>query len=99
MFNQFDEKGKIFTNVVTKKPVAVHIQTTSHLIQGWVHVRPDERLKDELNQSEMFIAVTNASIFALDGALIQQCSFLAVNRMQITWLYQDDETENIQGEK
>ena len=91
MFGQFEEKGKIFTNVITKKPVTVHIQTTTNLIHGTFHVRPDERLKDELNQSEMFIAVTDAKVYALDGNLVQECSFLAVNIAHIIWLFQDDE--------
>ncbi len=93
MFTQFEEKGKVFTNVVTKKPALVHIQTTSHLIRGKVHVRPDERLKDELNQNEMFIAVTDAVIFDNLGNTKFQCGFLAVNREQIVWLFQDEDTE------
>lgn len=91
MFANFEEKGKTFTNVITKKPVAVHIQTTSNLIRGLVHIRPDERLKDELNHSEMFIAVTDAQIYTLDGKLFQSCDFLAVNRTHIVWLFTDNE--------
>ena len=93
MFANFDDKGKTFTNVITKRPVAVHIHTISQLIKGFVHVRPDERLKDELNHSEQFIAVTNAKIYALNGEVIHQCDFLAVNRSQIVWLFQDDERQ------
>jgi len=93
MFDNFDDKGKTFTNVISKMPVAVHIQTISQLIKGLVHVRPDERLKDELNHSELFIAVTDAQIFSLEGKLIHHCDFLAVNRTQIVWLFQDDERQ------
>ncbi len=92
MYSQFEEKGKIFTNVVTKKPALVRIQTTIHMIQGKVHVRPDERLKDELNQNEMFIAVTDASIFDCQGNLLYKTGFLAVNREQIIWLFQEEDT-------
>jgi len=99
MFTQFEEKGKIFTNVVTKKPVSVHLQTSQNLIRGKVHIRPDERLKDELNQPEIFLAVTDASVFDLAGNLLQQCSFLAVNRQHIIWLFQDDEMNEIREEK
>ena len=91
MFTDYDDKGKIFTKIVTKKPVSVHLQTDQHLIQGNVHIRPDERLKDELNQSERFLAVTDATIFDKSGNLIQRSKFLAVNRQHIVWLYQDDE--------
>jgi hypothetical protein len=91
MFTQFEEKGKIFTNVVTKKPVHVHIQTNLHLIRGKVHIRPDERLKDELNHPESFLAVTDAAIFNHDGKKLFNCKFIAVNRTHVVWLLQDDE--------
>ena len=93
MFAQFEEKGKIFTNVITKKPVEVNIQTTTNLIRGKVHIRPDERLKDELNQPEKFLAVTDAEILNLEGKLVSKVSFLAVNRQHIVWLLQDNEIE------
>ena len=99
MFTQFEEKGKIFTNVVTKKPVAIHLQTNQHLIRGKVHIRPDERLKDELNQSELFLAITDVCVYDLSGKILQRCSFLAVNRQNIVWLFQDDESIDISEEK
>jgi len=91
MFPQFEEKGKVFTNVITKRPVYVHIQTTINLIRGKVHIRPDERLKDELNNPEYFLAVTDATIFDLQGKELMKVQFLAVNRSQIIWLFQDNE--------
>ena len=91
MLNQFEEKGKIFTNIFTKKPTNVHIQTNIHLIRGKVHIRPDERLKDELNHPESFLAVTDAAIFNLDGKKLFNCTFIAVNRSHVVWLLQDDE--------
>jgi hypothetical protein len=98
MFKQFEEKGKIFTNVVTKRPVPVHIHTNNQLIRGIVHIRPDERLKDELNAAEMFIAVTEAKVYDLSGMFLYHCSFLALNRQHIVWLFQDDEAKAIEGE-
>lgn len=91
MYSQFEEKNKIFTNVVTKRPVTVHIQTINQLICGKVHIRPNDRLKDELNQPETFLAVTDALIYDMQGKLVQQCAFIAVNRSHIVWLLQDDE--------
>ncbi|MBI9046130.1 MAG: hypothetical protein JEZ06_16680 [Anaerolineaceae bacterium] len=90
MITDFDEKGKIFTNIITKNPIAVHIQTLTHLIKGNVHIRPDERLKDELNQNETFIAVTDAQITDQNGST-QKCGFLAVNRSNIIWILQESE--------
>jgi hypothetical protein len=87
MFTSFEDKGKIFTNIVTKKPVEVQIQTSIHRIHGYVHVRPDDRIKDEINQNERFLAVTDATIFALTGEEILKTDFLAVNREQIIWMF------------
>ena len=93
MVTHYDDKGKTFTDVITKISVPVHLQTDQHLIQGNVHIRPDERVKDELNQNESFLAVTSARVFDLSGNLLYQCSFLAVNRQHIVWLFQDEEDE------
>jgi hypothetical protein len=95
MFTSFEDKGKIFTNIVTKKPVEVQIQTSIHRIHGFVHVRPDDRIKDEINQNERFLAVTDATVFALTGEEILSTDFLAVNREQIIWMFpiSDQDTE------
>jgi hypothetical protein len=91
MFPQFEEKGKVFSNVITKRPVYVHIQTSTNLIFGKVHIRPDERLKDELNSPETFLAVTDAIVHNHQGEVLMKVQFLAVNRSHIIWLLQDNE--------
>jgi len=82
----YDEKGKIFTQRVTKHPVPVVIQTLTHRILGEVHVRPGWRVLDEINQSEGFIAVTQAEVLDAHGHVIYQTDFLSVNRQHIVWL-------------
>jgi hypothetical protein len=95
MQTTFDEKGKIFTEVIKKRPVDVHIQTSNHLIRGKFHVRVHERMKDELDKSGTFVALTDARIYDLNGGLLYDCSFLAVNHHEIIWLFQDrDLNEN-----
>jgi hypothetical protein len=89
MITDFDEKGKIFTNIVQKNPVPATIQTLTHLIRGEVYMKPDERLKDELNRSDQFLAVTNASILDTDGNVTFLCKFLTLNKNQIVWLIPD----------
>jgi hypothetical protein len=54
MYASFEDKGKIYTNIVSKTPIDVIIQTPNHQIHGKVHVRPNGRLKDELTSSEHF---------------------------------------------
>jgi hypothetical protein len=87
MSTHYDEKGKIFTDVITKEPIHVVIQTTTmQRIHGIMFVSPHERVKDELNRAERFLAVKDASVHDHQGNLIHQCAFIAVNRDQIAWL-------------
>jgi hypothetical protein len=87
MYNpEYDERGKIFTRVVNKVPVSVIIQTTDQLIHGKVHIKPEERLSDELNLEENFLPVTNAVIYSLEGKILYQTNFLSINRAQVIWI-------------
>ncbi len=86
---QYDEKGKFFTDIVPKTPVRAVVQTTSQLIRGNVHVREGERLKDELDRDELFLAMTEASVLGADGQVQFHAPFLAVRRSQIVWVLPD----------
>lgn len=96
---EYDEKGKFYTNVVSKIAVASVIQTTTHLIRGHVHIRQGERFKDELENNENYIAVTNARIYDADGKEIFSSPFLAVQCGQIIWIMPvgEDETKETAG--
>jgi hypothetical protein len=83
---EYDEKGKFYTNIIPKVPVPSIIQTTTNLIRGLIHVRQDERLKDELEVSEHFIAMTDVSVLDADGKEIYTSPFLAVQKDQIVWV-------------
>jgi hypothetical protein len=100
MVTQFDEKGKIFTTIVSKLPVKVLIQLPTNQVQGEIHVRRDGRLKDELDSATKYIAVTNATILTQDGSsVITQCKFLSVNNSQIIWIIPEDEMLSEESEK
>jgi hypothetical protein len=90
---EYDEKGKIFTEVISKVEIPAIVQTTAQLIQGNVHVRRDERLKDELDRDELFLAITDASVIGVDGQTLHQARFLAVRRAQIVWVMPANEAE------
>lgn len=83
---EYDEKGKIFTDIVSKVVVPATIQTTTHLIRGQLHVRRDQRIKDELDLNENFIAMTDVSVLGPDGQTLFQAPFLAVRRSHIIWV-------------
>lgn len=83
---EFNDKGKYFTDIVSKAAVPAIIQTITNRIEGFIHVRVDERVKNELDRTEPFLAVTNARIFASDGSLMYQAAFMSVSRSQIVWV-------------
>lgn len=87
---EYDEKGKFYTDVVTKLPTSAVIQTTTHLIRGLVHIRQGERLKNELERDEQFIAVTQAAIYDANDKVLFTAPFLAIHRAQIVWILPAD---------
>lgn len=91
MVTQYDEKGKIFTQVVEKHPIEVMIQTPHNIIQGIIHVRPGMRVKDELNGQEHFLAVTSAVICDHANNELYQTGFMVVNVEHILWVIPKDE--------
>ncbi len=94
---EFNEKGKYFTDIISKVAVPAVIQTTLHRVEGSIHVRLDGRVKDELDRNEPFLAVTNAKVFGADGALLHQAEFLTVARTQIVWVIPGDDTAYSEG--
>jgi len=86
---EYDEKGKIFTDIVSKVSIHVTVQTTAHLMRGYMHVRRDQRVKDELDREESFLALTDVSVLGPDGQTLFQSPFLAVRREHIVWVIPD----------
>ena len=92
MVTQYDEKGKIFTQVISKDPVEVVIQMNENLIHGTVHVRRDTRLKDELNGiGDRFFAVTEAIVYNMQREELYRCNFLVINIDQVVWIMPKEE--------
>ena len=96
---EFDNKGKFFTDVISKTPVPALVQTTTHLVQGTVHIRRGERFKDELDDDGYFLALTDAKIIGTDGQTLYQTNFLAIQRGQIVWIMPDEEQETDEDSK
>ncbi|MBK8419529.1 hypothetical protein [Candidatus Villigracilis saccharophilus] len=83
---EYDQKGKYYTDVVRKLPVSAVIQTSAHLVRGFVHVKDGERLKNELERDEKFLAVTDATVYGADDEVLYTTSFMAIQRSQIIWI-------------
>src|SRR5207248_891011 len=75
---RIDEKGKFFTPRVAKDTLPALIRTADQVIVGHVYVRPDKRLKDDLNEDvSRFLPVTDARVYnAADESLLYHSSFL-----------------------
>ncbi len=86
MPSEYEEYGKYFTDVIPKRPVEVLIQTTHQLLRGFIHVRPDYRLKDEIDEPGKSLAVTDVTIYTHDGTALYHTKFLALSRTQIVWI-------------
>jgi hypothetical protein len=88
---EYNEKGKYFTNIITKETVPAKIQTQAHLVEGEIHVRAGQRLKDEMDLAEPFLAVTNATLYTSDGQVLLRTRFIAIKREQIVWVTPSDD--------
>lgn len=91
MVIRYDGKGKYYTDRISKVGVPATIQTLTHRVHGIVYVQPDMRIKDELNQSDRFIAVTDAEIYSENNERIYQTQFVTINIDHIVWLLPDHE--------
>ena len=87
---RYDDKGKFFTDVITKDRVPSIIHTLISRIQGNLHVRMDERVKDELNRGEQFLAITDAIVYNLQGKKIYDAEFMLINRDHVIWIVPDE---------
>jgi len=96
---EYDDKGKFFTERVKKVPEPALIQTTTHLISGYVHIKTGERLKDALDQDGAFLAVTDANIYDAKGTIIYHTPFLSVQRSQVVWIMPAKEASKAEDAK
>ena len=72
---EYDEKGKIFTDIVSKVAIYATVQTTMHMLRGRIHVRRDQRIIDELDINENFIAITDVTVLGADGQTLFRYPF------------------------
>jgi len=85
---RIDEKGKYYTPRVAKDTLTAFVRTADQIIIGHVYVRPDKRLKDDLNEdTSRFLPITDARIYdAATEKLLYQSSFLLLAYSHIIML-------------
>jgi hypothetical protein len=89
----YDDKGKYFTEVVSKVAIMATVQTVMQKIEGLIHVRNSERITDELERDEAFLPMTAAKIFDQQGRLQYECDFMSIRRSQIIWIIPREERQ------
>lgn len=94
---RIDEKGKFFTPRVAKDTLPALIRTVDQVIIGHVYVRPEKRLKDDLNEDvSRFLPVTDARVYdAADESLLYHSSFLLVAYQHIVMISPLDAMEDV----
>lgn len=78
---RIDEKGKFFTPRVAKDALQALIRTADQHIIGYLYLRPDKRLKDEINEdTSRFLPVTDARIYnSATDDFVYHASFILVS--------------------
>jgi hypothetical protein len=76
-----DQKGKYFSLRVPKDALHTIAHTAGMVIAGYMYLRPDRRMKDELNESRLrFLPFTEARVFAVAGTEpLYHASFLLIS--------------------
>lgn len=88
---QIDDKGKYFTERINKRGLLVTLSVRGNRVQGTVHLAPDHRLKDEMNNDEQFIALTDAKLWDSTAMQIfRETNLIIVNKTQVDWIYPDE---------
>jgi hypothetical protein len=86
MTAQYDEKGKFFTDVISKVAIPAIVQTVVQKIEGSIHVRENERLSDELIRDDPFLPMTSVRVFDQAGRMQYESDFISIRRSQIIWI-------------
>ncbi len=90
---RLDEKGKFYTTHVTKRKASVIAFAHGTLITGMMHLLLDNRVKDEMNGGENFVAVTHAQVRDLaSGQILCEDQTVLLNKNQVSWIIPCDET-------
>ena len=85
---RIDEKGKFYTPRVAKDTLTAFIRTAEQIVVGHVYIRPDKRLKDDLNDdASRFLPVTDARVYdAASEKMLYHSSFLLIAYAHIIML-------------
>jgi hypothetical protein len=90
--NYFDKINKVSVNVI--------IKTDDNIIIGDLYIRPQNRIMDELDHADTFVALTNAIVLDNTGKVRFKTHFMTINTQKIVYVIPKDELvgkENPEG--
>ena len=83
---RIDAKGKYYTKVVSTQTLEVIMRLgTGEVVRGSVHVRPEHRLSDMMNDGQPFLSLTGATV-TLNGEEMYRTAYIAINRREVQWV-------------
>jgi hypothetical protein len=91
MVRRVDSNGKVFTDRVRKERVACIIQTVQQRIRGEAFRSADNRIMDDLNGQEKFIALTHAEVLGPADEVLARAQFMLVNKNHVVWVLPADD--------
>lgn len=88
MDHRVDDKGKFFPMRVATLRLPITACIGEWIIEGTVHLKGNNRLKDELNDDESFIAITQVRVRdRRDAKPAYESEVLIVHKHQIVWIF------------
>lgn len=93
MISEFDLNSgeKSFSDKIQKIPVNVVIKAGDSIIIGDIHIRPQNRIMDELSFGDQYLAVTDAVIYDASGKARFKTKFMSLNSSTIVYVIPKEE--------
>ncbi|MFO8036913.1 MAG: hypothetical protein R6U57_09845 [Anaerolineales bacterium] len=79
-------KGKTVPEGGMEEPLEVIIQTDVQRVHGKLHIRPPQRLEDDLSDVPQFLTVTDGRVLSDGKESSLSFDVLMVNRDHVVWI-------------
>lgn len=94
---RIDAKGKYYTKQVSTDELTIIVRTEQGTIHGTLHIHPNNRLSDEVEQEGAFLPLTDVYVETVEGTSFET-EFLAVNKATALWITPAQAVEEIDND-
>jgi len=91
MVRRIDPTEKLVSSHVRKERFVCIIQTVTQRIRGEAFRSTSNRIVDDLNGAEKFIALTHAEVLGPSDEILARAQFMLVNKNHIVWVLPADD--------